>query len=93
MSITIADRRPTRKPDVDFRILDDLTSVAVAPESEEAHALTPVATAVFERCDGTMTVGEIAAELADIFDAPADQIARDVEAFLDDLVARGLVEW
>ena len=55
--------------------------------------MTPVATAVFERCDGTVTVTEIVAEVTDIFDAPRAQVERDVLAFLDDLAARRLIDW
>jgi hypothetical protein len=93
MDVISAQRRPVRRGAVEFRVLDDLSSVAVDPDSGEAHALTAVATAVFERCDGTLTVGEIVEEVTDIFDAPREQVERDVLAFLDDLSARGLIEW
>jgi hypothetical protein len=55
--------------------------------------LTAVATAVFERCDGALTVGEIVAEVTDIFDAPGEQVERYVLACLGDLAARGVIEW
>src|SRR5688500_188637 len=93
MDVIQAGRRPVQRPTVDFRVLDDLSSVAVDPDKGEAHALTPVATAVFERCDGTLTVREIVAEVAEIFDAPREQVERDVVAFLDDLAARRLIDW
>ena len=86
-------RRPLRKETVEFRVLDDLSSVAVDSETGEAHALNPVATAVLERCDGTMTVEEIVAEVEAIFDAPAEQIAADVRTFLEQLAGAGLIEW
>jgi coenzyme PQQ biosynthesis protein PqqD len=86
-------RRPVRKETVDFRVLDDLSSVAVDSGSGEAHALNPVATAVLERCDGTMTVEAIVAEVVEIFDAPAPQIEADIASFLDELAAKGLIEW
>lgn len=85
--------RPTLRPAVDFRVLDDLSGVAVDPDAGTAHALNPVAVAVLERCDGASTVSEIAAELADIFDAPPGQIASDVRAFVGDLAEKGLIEW
>jgi PqqD family protein of HPr-rel-A system len=92
MDATPALTRPVLRPAIEFRVLDDLSSVAVDPVSGEAHALTPVATAVFERCDGTLTEREIAAEVAEIFDAPRQQVESDVLAFLDDLAARGLID-
>ena len=85
--------RPVLRPTVDFRILDDLSGIAVDSESEQAHALNPVGVAVLERCDGTLTVGEIVVEVSDIFDAPREQIAADVHAFLADLAAREMIEW
>jgi hypothetical protein len=86
-------RRPVLRSAVDFRVLDDLSSIAVDPVSGEAHALTPVATAVFERCDGTMTVADIVDEVVDIFDCLPDQAGHDVLVFLDELAVRGLIDW
>ena len=93
IEVTQASRRPTLRQDIEFRVLDDMSSVAVDPESGQAHALTPVATAIFERCDGTMTVEEISGEIVEIFDCAAGQAEKDVVAFLDDLAARELVRW
>lgn len=76
-----------------FRIMDDLSSVALDPTQGEAHALNPVATAILERCDGTLTAAEIATELGEIFDADPEQIRADVLVFLESLRQRGLVEW
>ena len=86
-------RRPTVRTDIEFRVLDDLSAVAVDPNGGEAHALTPVATAIFERCDGTLTLDRIVDEIVEIFDTDRDRAARDVVALLDDLAARGLIEW
>ena len=83
--------RPIRKETVDFRVLDDLSSVVADPETGEVHAHNAVATAVFERCDGSMTATQIMTEVVEIFDASAEQVAVDVEQFLNDLTERGLV--
>jgi hypothetical protein len=93
MDVTEMIGKPTVRDSVEFRVLDDLSSVAVDSESGQAHALTPVATAIFERCDGTMTVGEMTAELVEIFDCPEHQLRSDVEAFVRDLSERGLIVW
>jgi len=92
-SIDRLDCRPVRQPTVDFRVMGDFSSVAVDPVNGMAHALNPVATAVFERCDGSLTVRDIVAEVVEIFDGPPDQIAGDIETFFDDLDTRGLIEW
>ena len=93
MDFTEMTRRPLLKSGIEFRVLDDLSSVAVDPESGQAHALTPVATAIFERCDGTMTVGEIMSELVEIFDCTFEQVNRDALLFLNNLANQGLISW
>lgn len=93
MATLPGDRYPVKHDGVAFRVLDDLSSIAVDAASGEAHALTAVATAVFERCDGTMSAGQIVDEIVDIFDAPREDVERDVIAFLDDLADRGLIDW
>jgi PqqD family protein of HPr-rel-A system len=90
--IVRTDGRPTLRPSVEYRILDDMSSVVADSEAGDAHALTPVATAILERCDGTMTVSEIVDEIVEIFDCTPDQAKQDVVAFLDDLSGRGLIE-
>jgi PqqD family protein of HPr-rel-A system len=92
MDITQSARRPVLREKIEFRVLDDLSSVAVDPDSGQAHALTPVATAIIERCDGTMTVDEIVDEIVEIFDCDASQAQTDVLAFLDDLATRELID-
>lgn len=91
MSVIQANK-PTLREGIQFRVLDDLSSVAVDPESGQAHALTPVATAILERCDGTQDVEAIAADIVEIFDGPGDQVRADVRAFLDQLIELGLIE-
>lgn len=85
--------RPVIRTVVDFRVLDDLSGVAIDTSAGAAHALNPVAAAILEHCDGSLTVGQIADDLATIFDAAPDRIASDVRVFVDDLAERGLVEW
>jgi hypothetical protein len=90
--IVRANRRPTRRPSINYRILDDMSSVVADSEAGEAHALTLVATAILERCDGSMTVGDIVGEIVEIFDCTPDQAERDVVAFLDQLAGKGLID-
>lgn len=93
MEVTQASRRPVHRTTAEFRVLDDLSSVVVDPESGQAHALTSVATAIFERCDGTMTVEEIVQDIVEIFDCTLDRAQDDVLLFLDDLASRALIDW
>jgi PqqD family protein of HPr-rel-A system len=93
MELVQTSYKPALRPTIEFRVLDDLSSVAVDPESGEAHALTPVATAIIERCDGSLTAREIVADIVEIFDCSPGQAEKDVLAFLDDLKTRQLVDW
>ena len=60
-----------------FLVLDEPTSVLTPGEADEVLGENP----------------DIVEEVVAIFDGPADQIARDVEAFLEDLNKQGLIEW
>jgi hypothetical protein len=91
MISTAIAHRPARTVHVEFRVLDDLSSVVADMASGEIHAFNAVGTAVFERCDGTMTADEIVTDVAEIFDAPRDLVAVDVQTFLAVLTERGLV--
>ena len=63
--------------------------VVMAPE----RLLVPDETAleVLRRCTGDASLDDITADLAREFDAPQDEIARDVEALLRDLGDRGII--
>jgi pyrroloquinoline quinone biosynthesis protein D len=64
--------------------------VLLAPE----RVLTPdqTAVAVLQLCDGTRTVEEIAAKLAEEYSAPADVIGKDVVDMLQDLADKGYIK-
>jgi pyrroloquinoline quinone biosynthesis protein E len=59
---------------------------------ERGLRLGDTAAAIVALCDGTRDVDAIVAELATRYGAPRDVIARDVDALLADLHARGLLE-
>ena len=58
---------------------------------ERVHSPDDIAVAVLELCDGVRTVGAIAAELAQTYDAPAETILADVGALLQGLADKGVV--
>ena len=60
------------------------TWVLLAPE----RLLTPdeIALVILRLCDGKTTVAAISEKLAKEYDAPADEIQKDVKAMLQDLV-------
>ena len=68
----------------------DGRSVLLSPE--RGLRLSDSAAAVVLLCDGTREPDAIAGELASRYGADRDRVARDVEALLADLHARGLIE-
>jgi len=80
-----ADRLP-------FRRLDDQT-VIVDPRRREVHVLNGVGSAIWDLLSETKNVVDLVAALEHDgrFDADFDTIASDVQAFLADLMAKGLV--
>jgi hypothetical protein len=47
---------------------------------------------VWDRLDGAATLGAIARAIADEYQQSAEQVLRDVQQFVQDLLARGCVE-
>ena len=70
----------------------DGESVVYDEESGDLHHLNTSATAVLDLCDGTSTIAELAAAVADAFDVPAERVEPDVRALLRQLRRSGLLE-
>ena len=63
--------------------------IILAPE--RVFTPDPIAVAVLQLCDGTRSVEAIAAELAETYNAPQDQILADITALLQELADKGVV--
>jgi hypothetical protein len=83
------------------RVVDGVTRGELSAEEvvvslrggDRALILNAVGDAVLDLCDGSRTVGEIAAFLRDHMSVPANaDVAGDVTAVIDELVRAGLVE-
>jgi len=59
--------------------------------SEQFFTLDDVGARIWESLGRTATVDEITASLVQIYDAPAAEVRRDVEAFVADLSRDGLI--
>ena len=59
---------------------------------ERAMKLDPIAVAILSEVDGARTVSDIVAVLAEKYNAPPDQIGRDVAAFLDGLLEKRMLD-
>ena len=66
----------------------DGEAVIYDEDSTDLHLLNPTATVVFGMCDGTSTMQEISAEIADAFDVPIDQVEPEVRTLVRSCVER-----
>jgi hypothetical protein len=65
--------------------------VILDPQGGEYFSLSDVGASIWELCDGSRTVEEIAASLAEIYDAPPEAIRSDVAELVDELTLAGLL--
>jgi hypothetical protein len=80
-----------RAADVRYRLLDG-EAVVIRQRAGEVLGLNPVGSRLLELIDGARDVEALVDELAAEFAADRGTIARDVEGFLAELVASGVVE-
>ena len=71
---------------------DEVRGRTVLLSPERTMALEDTAVAIVSRCDGKRTLAEIIDGLAADYNAPRDVIAGDVEAFLQQLLERRMLE-
>jgi hypothetical protein len=68
--------------------------VLLAADGDAVHVLNETAAEVWRLVDGVRDAMAIAAEFARPYpDVPPEELARDVDAVLADLVAKGLARW
>jgi coenzyme PQQ biosynthesis protein PqqD len=67
-------------------------SVLLNVQSEEYYSLNEVGTRTWELIDGHRSVEEIAATLAEEYEAPLADIEADVRALLQDFREQGLLD-
>jgi hypothetical protein len=84
------DARPRRVDDVVWRRGEDGV-VVLNPNDGQYFSLDDVGGRIWELCDGSRSVGEIAGLLATEYDAPASVIRSDALELLTELGSEGLV--
>jgi pyrroloquinoline quinone biosynthesis protein D len=82
--------RPALASQVRLRV-DPITGERVLLYPEGILVLNETAHDIVTRCDGAATIAEIAAALADEYDAPSEQLAAEIAACLHDLHQRQLI--
>jgi hypothetical protein len=86
------ERLPRRRNDVELRD-DGHDTWLVSNETHATHRLNPTARAIWELCDGTTTLDELAGAICEIFDVPRDVAISDVREVVDQFSAADLVDW
>ena len=80
---------------VDVRNVDLGSEILIYDErSNLVHILNATARRIWQLCDGAHRVTEIADEISRLFpQVPLEQVQRDVERALEDLVGKQIVIW
>jgi hypothetical protein len=81
-----------RRSDIDEEMLPDGSMVLLDVLNAVAYPISESAAAVWRACDGHHTAAAITDRLAVVYDAPREQISRDVDALLRHLHDMGLLE-
>lgn len=86
-----ASERYRRSSDVRYRILDG-EAVVVRQRAAEVLGLDAAGSRILDLLDGERPLDKVAATLAEEYEGDREAIAREVEAFVAELVAAGVVE-
>lgn len=86
------DSRPSRSPGTAYRDVAGEGGLVVLPGKAEVKVLNPVGSRVFALLDGEHTVAQIVAAVTDEFDVDRARAAEDVQQFLAELAAAGMLE-
>jgi hypothetical protein len=81
---------PRRRTDVELRD-DERGTWLIDPTAEAAHVLNPTGRAIWELCDGTITIEELADAISEVFDVPRARAAEDVTGLVQQFDDAGLV--
>ncbi len=81
---------PCRRPEIAWRVIDG-EAVVVNPRSGLVYPFNPVATRFWELADGTREIEQIIEQILEEFEAPHEDIERDIAEFLQMLVERGMI--
>jgi hypothetical protein len=80
----------TKSPDAAYRTYDGQATI-VLPSRAQVSVLNEVGSAVWERIDGRRSLQEILDGIMEEFEITRDRALTDLEAFVADLRAQGMV--
>lgn len=81
---------PAPHPQAISRVVDG-EAVIVLPESGQVGVLNEVGTRVWELADGTRSLEEIVAAILEEFEVTPERARQDVDAFVQELVEKGML--
>jgi hypothetical protein len=81
----------TLRPDVRYRAVAD-EAVVVKQDDAEVLVINDLGAEVLRRLDGVASVGDIAVTIAEEYGEESARVARDVESFVAELLAAGVVQ-
>jgi hypothetical protein len=84
--------RPRRKPGSAFRAVGDEGGLVVLPERNQVKVLNPLGSRIFSLLDGDHTRQDIVTILCDEFEVSAEQAEEDLDLYLRDLDAEGMLD-
>lgn len=82
---------PAVRTDLSSAVIDG-ERVVYDPIRSEVHQLNPIGTIIWDFLDGSATVAELAADFADAFEVPTDQVRSDLLALLTSLEEHSLLQ-
>jgi len=68
-------------------------AVIISPAENMVRMLNPVGSRIWELCDGSRTLDQIATVLTEEFDVDADHAHQSVDVFVAELAAKDLLIW
>ena len=83
---------PRRVTGTAYRDVDGEGGLVVLPDKREVKVLNPVGSLIFSLLDGQHSQEQIAEAVAQEFEVTPDAAQRDLEEFLRDLQAAGMLE-
>jgi hypothetical protein len=79
-----------QNPDTPARTIDG-EAVVITPHDSTLHTLNGTATFIWDRADGTKTLGQICGELLEAFDVDEATAQQDAGSFVSEAVEKGLM--
>lgn len=90
--VNLASAKPTHHPSTASRVFGQ-DAVIISPAENTVRMLNPTGSRIWELADGTRTVDEIAAVLAQEFDVTPEQARASVQEFVAVLAEKRLLAW